>query len=130
MTNVGQFRLFYDSQCPICRREIEWLKRRDRDGRLVAEDIALPTFHAELYGLTQDAVERVIHGVMPDGRIVRRMDAIRQAYRAVGLGWVIAPTAWPVIRWFSDRAYDLFARNRVAIGRIFGRSCEGACSRK
>jgi predicted DCC family thiol-disulfide oxidoreductase YuxK len=122
-----QFKLFYDGQCPFCRREIAWLKRRDHDGRLVAEDISNPAFRAESYGLTQAAVEKVIHGVLPDGRIVSRVEALREAYRAVGLGWLAAPTAWPVVSWFADRAYGIFARNRVALGNLLGRSCHGSC---
>jgi predicted DCC family thiol-disulfide oxidoreductase YuxK len=123
----GQFKLLYDGQCPFCRREIEWLKGRDRDGRLIAEDISTPEFRAESYGLTQDAVEQVIHGVLPDGRIVRRVEALREAYRTVGLGWLAAPTAWPVVSWFADRAYGVFARNRVTLGNLLGRSCHSSC---
>jgi predicted DCC family thiol-disulfide oxidoreductase YuxK len=123
----GQFKLLYDGQCPFCRREIEWLKRRDRNGRLIAEDISTPEFHADTYGLTQVAVEKVIHGVLPDGRIVRRVEALREAYRAVGLGWLSAPTAWPVVRWFADMAYEVFARNRVGLGNLLGRRCHGSC---
>ena len=127
--NDGQFKLFYDSNCPMCRREIEWLKRRDRHCRLIAEDITSAEFHADKYGLTQDAVEQVIHGMMPDGRIVCRVEAIREAYRAVGLGWIVAPTSWPVVSWFADKAYNLFARNRIALGRLMGTRCDVQCKR-
>lgn len=66
----------------------------------------------------------VIHGVFPDGRIVKKMAVFREAYRAIGLGWVLAPTAWPGLRWLVDRGYEWFARNRIAIGRILGRQCD------
>ncbi len=125
--NDRQFKLLYDGQCPICRREVEWLKRRDRHGNLVPEDISAPNFHAEAYGLSQTEVMAVMHGVLPDGRIVRRVEAIREAYRVVGLGWMVAPLSWPIIGWLADRAYGIFARNRVALGRLFGRSCDGFC---
>lgn len=125
--NNGPFKLLYDGECPFCRREVEWLKRRDRDGKLLAEDISSPNFPAEAYGLSQTEVMAVMHGVLPDGRIVRRVEAIREAYRAVGLGWLVAPLAWPVVGWLADRAYGVFARNRVALGRLFGRSCDGSC---
>ncbi len=70
----------------------------------------------------------IIHGVFPDGRIVRKVEAFRQAYRAVGLGWLLAPTGWPVLRWVFDGLYALFARYRVSVGRIFGGSCTtGTC---
>jgi len=125
--NEGQFKLLYDGQCPFCRREVEWLKRRDRAGRIVAEDISASTFHAEAYGLSQAAVMGVLHGILPDGRIVSRVEAIREAYRAVGLGWLAAPLSWPILGWVADRAYGFFARNRVALGRLLGRSCDDSC---
>jgi len=121
-------KLLYDGDCPFCRREVDWLKRYDRDGRLATEDITQPSFRAEDYGLTQEAVMGVLHAIMPDGRVLRRVEAIREAYRAVGLGWIVAPLSWPVIGWIADIAYGAFARNRVALGRLWGRNCEGACS--
>ena len=126
--NEVPFKVLYDGQCPFCRREVEWLTRWDRYGRLVTEDITDPSFRAETYGLTQEEVMGVMHGVLPDGRIVRRVEAIQEAYRAVGLGWVVAPLSWPVLGWLADIAYGMFARNRMALGRIFGRGCNESCS--
>jgi len=117
--------LLFDGQCPLCRREVEWLRRRDRNRRLAFEDISSPGFDAARYGLTQTQVLGVMHGIFPDGRIVRKVAAFREAYRLVGLGWLLAPTGWPVLRWFADRFYEWFARNRIAIGRRLGRpACE------
>ena len=51
-----------------------------------------------------------------------------KAYRAVGLGWLLAPAGWPVLGWFFDGLYAVFARYRVRLRRLFGRSCAtGAC---
>jgi predicted DCC family thiol-disulfide oxidoreductase YuxK len=73
----------------------------------------------------------VLHGILPDGRVVRGVEAIRQVYGAVGLGWLVAPTRLPVIRWGLDCMYGAFARNRVRLGRLFGRQCErGVCTVK
>jgi predicted DCC family thiol-disulfide oxidoreductase YuxK len=125
-----QLKLLYDGECPFCRREAWWLKRRDRKGHLLLEDINDPAFDPGKYGLTRDEVMGVLHGVLPDGRIVRRVEAIREAYRTIGLGWLVAPTAWPGVRWVADKCYGVFARNRLALGRMFGRgACEGTCKR-
>ena len=115
-----ELKLLYDGQCPFCRREAQWLQRRDRQGRLAFEDISAPGFDAARYGVTQAEVMGVMHGVFPDGRIVRRVAAFRAAYRVVGLGWLLAPTGWPGLRWVADRFYEGFARNRAAMGRFFG----------
>lgn len=39
-----RFRLLYDGNCPICRREVSWLRNRDRAGNIELEDIAAPQF--------------------------------------------------------------------------------------
>jgi predicted DCC family thiol-disulfide oxidoreductase YuxK len=125
----GQFKLLYDGECPFCRREVEWLRRRDRDGNLALQDIADPGFDPEQYGLTREEVAGVLHGILPDGRVVRRVEAIRQAYQAVGLGWLVAPTRWPVIRGVLDGMYGIFARNRTRWGRFLGNGCQsGKCA--
>jgi predicted DCC family thiol-disulfide oxidoreductase YuxK len=111
-------KLLYDGACPFCRREVAWLKRRDRYGSLATEDISDPAFDAARYGLTREVAMRSLHAVLPDGRVVRGMEAVRQAYRAIGLGWVVAPTRWPVVRSVCDRFYDAFAKNRARLGRL------------
>ena len=118
-----RFKLLYDGGCPFCLREMRWLQRWNRHGRLAFEDVAAPGFDPARYGVTRERVMGVIHGVFPDGRIVRMVEVFRQAYRAVGLGWLLAPTGWPVFRWFFDALYGIFARYRVPLGRRFGRSC-------
>jgi predicted DCC family thiol-disulfide oxidoreductase YuxK len=125
-----RLKLLYDSECPFCRREAQWLKRRDHDGRLVLEDISALGFDPSRYGLTRQEVTDVLHGVLPDGRIVRGVEALRQAYQAIGLGWLVAPTRLPVVGWVLDRMYGAFARNRAGLGRWFGRRCQnGVCSK-
>ena len=54
-----------------------------------------------------------IHALLPDGRVVEGMEVLRRVYAAVGLGWLLAPTRWPILRGLADAAYRLFARNRL-----------------
>jgi predicted DCC family thiol-disulfide oxidoreductase YuxK len=119
-----RFKLLYDGQCPFCRREARWLQHWNRRGYLAFEDISAAEFDPSRYDIAREDLMGVMHGVFPDGRMVRRVEAFRQAYRAVGLGWLVAPTGWPVLRWVFDRLYGLFARHRVSVGRLFGRSCD------
>ena len=118
--NNWEFKLLYDGDCPFCRREAEWLRRRDRAGRLALENIAAPGFDPTRFGLTQTQVMGVIHGIFPDGRVVSKVEVFRQAYGVVGLGWLLAPTRWPGLRWLANVGYEWFARNRVKLGRWFG----------
>ena len=126
--NSWRFKLLYDGDCPLCRREAAFLQRRNRRGWLAFENIADPKFDPTAYGTTREDLMGVIHGVFPDGRLVRKVAVFREAYRAVGLGWLLAPTGWPGLRWLADRGYEWFARHRLEIGNILGRSCaSGAC---
>lgn len=123
MVESPDFTLLYDSECPFCRREVEWLKRRDRRDRLAVVDIAAPEFDPARFGLTPAQVVAELHGVLPDGTVTRGMESMRRAWAAVGLGALMAPTGWPVLRVFCDLGYRVFARYRVPMGRLFGRSC-------
>ena len=95
------------------------------------ENIAAVGFDPARYGLTREEVMGSLHCILPDGRVVRRVEAIRQAYQAVGLDWLVAPTRLPIIRGVLDGMYGVFARNRVRLGRLFGRKCQsGSCGVK
>ena len=78
------------------------MQRRDRRGQLAFEDISKPEFDAAVYGLTQAQVMGVMHGIDPDGRIITKVEVFRQAYRLIGLGWLLAPTDWPGLRTLSN----------------------------
>jgi len=105
-----RFRFLHDGECPICRREVDWLKRRDRAGDLELENIAAFGFDPARYGLSRGEVNHELHGIKPDGTIVRGMEAVREAYRSVGLGWIVAPTRLPGARFLSDRLYGRSTR--------------------
>ena len=128
--NQWRFKLLYDGDCPLCRREAAFLQRRNHHGWLAFANIAAPDFDPAAYGVTREDLMGVIHGVFPDGRLVRKMAVFREAYRAIGLGWLLAPTGWPGLRWLADRGYEWFARHRLTIGNLLGRSCDsGSCVR-
>lgn len=126
--STWEFKILYDGACPLCVREVRLLERLNRRGALAFEDISSPSLDASRYGVSREELLGVIHGVFPDGRVVRKMEVFRQAYSAVGLGWLTVPTGWPVLRSVFDWGYEWFARNRIAIGHLFGRRCEsGTC---
>ena len=109
----------HDGDCPLCAREVSMLRRLDRGrGRLAFEDIAAGDFDAARYGSTHEQLMARIHGVLPDGTLVEGVEVFRRAYAAVGLGWLVAPTRWPLLRPLFDAAYRWFARNRL---RLTGR---------
>ena len=112
--------LLYDGACPLCLREVTFLKRRDLHGRLAFVDIDRHAYDpAQWRGISyRDAMAR-IHAIRADGEILKDVAVFREAYRCVGLGWIYAPTEWPLIGLLIDRIYALWASRRL---RMTGRA--------
>lgn len=120
--NRSPFTILIDGQCTLCRREAAFMQRLDRGrGLLRIVDITAPDFQPAALGTTMDDVMGQIHGVAPDGTLLRGMEVFRRAYAAVGKRWLLAWTAWPVARPIVDRMYLWFAGHRVRISSIVAR---------
>jgi stearoyl-CoA desaturase (delta-9 desaturase) len=111
--------LLYDRGCAVCRSEMDALRERDEGrGRLRFIDIAAPDFDAAPWGATREQLNALIHAVDAQGRVHVGVPALRLAYAAVGLGWLWAPTRWPLLRPCFDGFYAWFARHRYGISRF------------
>lgn len=120
--------LLFDAHCGVCRKEMARIARWDRRELLSFADIRDPAFDAASWGVNQEAVLRRLHAVTEEGELRVGMDAVRLIYQAAGLGWLLAPTAWPILRPLFDRAYLWVADHRFAISRWLGLACEnGQC---
>ncbi|MEB3307203.1 MAG: DUF393 domain-containing protein [Cyanobacteriota bacterium] len=113
--------ILYDGGCPLCVRETDFLRRRDRlhnglQPQLAFVDIDAADFDPLGHGgiSYREAMGR-IHGLEADGRIVRDVAVFQRAYALIGLGWIYAPAGWPVIGALIDRLYTLWARWRLLI---------------
>lgn len=107
----------------MCRREIDFIARKDRDGRVAFTDIAAPGFDPEPLGVTWDDLMRRIHGRLPDGKLIEGVEVFRQLYEAIGFSAAVAGSRLPVVSQLLDVAYELFAKNRL---RLTGR--DATCS--
>lgn len=112
--------IFHDGNCPICRLDIANLRSRNVEDRLRFIDIAAPDFDPAPYGMTLAEFAAQIRAQLPDGSLITGMEVFRRAYRAVGLGWIIAPANWGPLKAPADALYRFFARHRPAISRRFG----------
>jgi predicted DCC family thiol-disulfide oxidoreductase YuxK len=112
--------LLYDAGCAVCSLEMDHLRERNVEGRLLFIDISAPGFNPAPYGVTLAAMNAEIHGLRPDGSMLRGVQVLRLAYAAVGLGWVLSPTGWAPLRPLFDVGYRVFARHRQTISRCSG----------
>ena len=109
------FKIFYDGTCPLCEKEMNQLKKLNTEGNLSFVDIMDEEFESNYPELDWQALNDRIHGMCEDGTLLVGLDATHRAWSEVGKGWVYAPLRWPVIRFFADKAYLLFAKNRYKI---------------
>jgi predicted DCC family thiol-disulfide oxidoreductase YuxK len=111
--------ILYDGDCPICCRKIAFLEKHDSQKKLIYTNIRnadLPLLHHQV---SREDLEKQIHAILPDGTLINRMEVIRVAYKAIGLGWLSAPTGWPILRSLFNVLYGFIAKNRLAISRLF-----------
>jgi predicted DCC family thiol-disulfide oxidoreductase YuxK len=116
-------RVFYDGDCPLCRREIAHYRRLRGADRLVWVDIAHDQATLDAHGLSREAAMAKMHVLDAAGQW-------QTGARAFAEMW----SHLPVYRWLArilrntgtlpvlDRGYSLFARWRL-LRRCDSASC-------
>lgn len=120
LSPTWQIKLLYDGGCPLCLHEVNFLAQKDAGRGLVnfvdiADDNYDPVKHGGVDFVT--AMGR-IHAVLPDGSIIKNVEVFRRIYSILGIGWIYAPTRWPILGPIIDRVYDIWADWRL---RVTGR---------
>lgn len=117
--------VFFDGDCPLCMREVQLLRKLDKDTRRIRfTDIQAADFSAESVGLTFGDLMRRIHGRLPSGELIEGAEVFRRLYAAVGFRRAVAVSRWPGISQLLDVGYTLFAKNRL---RLTGRCSSDVC---
>ncbi|MFN7678548.1 MAG: thiol-disulfide oxidoreductase DCC family protein [Cyanobacteriota bacterium] len=118
---MADLTILYDGGCPLCRREVRFLRKRDQRLHPLKPRLAFVDVDASDYdpsnhqGVTyQDAMDR-IHAIDGTGAILRNLAVFRRAYALLGLGWLYAPTGWPLLGPLAEAAYTLWARARLSL---------------
>ncbi|WP_372972455.1 thiol-disulfide oxidoreductase DCC family protein [Marinobacter sp.] len=111
--------LFYDGQCPLCRKEIETLKRLEQ-GNLGFVDIHHQPDDGPL-APGREALLRRLHLVTSEGQWFTGLEATVRAWSHTSMGWLFRPLSWPLIRPLSRHIYEGWAdrryERRYACGR-------------
>jgi predicted DCC family thiol-disulfide oxidoreductase YuxK len=129
MTDVAsgpfEVEVFFDGGCPLCVREIKFLRRWDRLGKIQFTDIDAPDFQSSNVGKSYDELMAKMHGRLPDGTWIQGVEVFRKLYAAVGFGPVVVLSRLPIVSQILDLGYFLFAKNRL---RLTGRCATSTCS--
>ncbi len=109
--------VWYDGGCPLCRREIAWLRRLDRRGAVAFMEVGgaadCPIDRAELMAR--------FHARETGGPMLSGAAAFAAMWRALPLlrPFGLAARA-PAVLWVLERGYRLFLRLRPWLQRIAG----------
>ncbi len=127
--NTAKLTIFFDGGCPLCRREVDFLQSRNKEGYLRFIDINRLDLSLELeYGITyKNAMER-IHALKSDGTVIKDIKVFQEAYNLIGLSWIYSPTKLPIIKRIIDYIYGLWAKYRLKI--TFRPSLDKLCSNR
>lgn len=109
--------VYFDGDCPICRREIDLMKMLNRKERLQFIDFATPAYRPTDHGLNQCDLGRVIHARWSDETIITGVEVFREMWEAVGLGFLSRLSRQPMINRILVKAYTWFAKNRLRLTR-------------
>ena len=107
-TDSSIFEVFFDGQCPLCKREIDMIRRKDKRKRLKLTDIAASDF-AGVSGKTLPELMKEIHGRNADGNFVTGVEVFRQIYSRLGFGRLVKISRLPILRHAMDVGYRVFA---------------------
>ncbi|ANV90432.1 thiol-disulfide oxidoreductase DCC family protein [Picosynechococcus sp. PCC 8807] len=116
-TPSWKIKLLYDGQCPLCLREVNFLRRKDNGRGLICfVDVAADDYDPSRHGgVTFRAAMERIHGVLADGTVLQNVAVFRSVYEVLGLGWVYGITKIPGVGQLADWVYSIWAKYRLQL---------------
>ena len=120
----------YDGGCPLCRRETDFLKSRDKFRHIKFIDINSEDYDPKNFqNISYDKAMSTLHGILNNGEIIKGLDVLAYSYQLIGLGWIYFPVKIPIISNFLNIVYSFWAKYRL---RITGRNkseilCNSKC---
>jgi predicted DCC family thiol-disulfide oxidoreductase YuxK len=116
-SSTWKIKLLFDGACPLCVREVNFLKRKDGDRGLIKfVDIAAEDYDpADNADIDFETAMGRIHAVLPNREIVRDVEVFRQIYDILGIGWIYAVTKLPLVGSLADLLYGVWANYRLLL---------------
>lgn len=110
--------VYYDGGCPICSREIETYRKKDKNERIIFEDISAPDFDPIEYGLDPKKIHKKMHARTPDDKIVTGVNAFITIWREIeSLKFLVPLAQFRPIYLILSVGYWCFAKLRPLLPR-------------
>lgn len=125
---MSKLTILYDGACVVCNKEVMHYLKFDKSKKIVPVDISAPSFRADIYGLTDDAVNLHMHAIDDAGKVFIGVETFIQIWKRIPkYKWLIPIFENRLLRPSIDFGYDVFARHIRP--RLPKRDCEnGTCS--
>ncbi len=104
--------LFFDGECVLCNRTVQWLLRHERHGELQFAALNSKTAKAHLQGTRFEAHTDSILLLEPDGQLFTASDAAFRTLPHLKAGWQALNVLMVFPRFVREPVYRLIARNR------------------
>ena len=119
----------FDGACPLCLRETNFLKKKDKTKAINFVDISINYLPENFSNISYEQAMENLHGILSSGEIIFGVDVLAYSYELVGLGWIYFPTKIPIISNFIRYLYKYWAKYRLQItGRDnLEKLCESKC---
>jgi len=106
----------FDGGCPLCLREINFLKIRDITNQIAFVDINSKDYDQSLFkDISYSEAMSNLHGIMENGEIIRGLDVLAYSYELIGLGWVYYPLKIKFLSPILRLVYRYWAKYRLQI---------------
>lgn len=117
--------VFFDGECPLCTREVNMIRRKDKLGHILFTDIAAPGFDARSRGYSMQELMDEIRAELPCGTRISGVEVFRRMYDLIGMGPLVSVTRLWGVRQGLDGLYKVWAKNRL---KLTGRCVDDVCS--
>ena len=120
----------YDGDCPLCLKETNFLKTKDKKNLINFVDISINYLPENFKNISYKQAMGNLHGILGSGEIILGVDVLAYSYELVGLGWIYFPTKLPILSNFIRFLYKYWAKYRL---KLTGRDnlekiCQSNCN--
>jgi len=110
------FEIFYDAECPVCRRIAKWIEKNDTKGMIVLSNLNTEGYMLELLGVELGEAYKEVHAVRQTTSInyvvTKGPDVARRIFDILGYHRIFKLSNMPVLRHAFDAGFCIVNKYR------------------